>query len=66
MAWSSPTIKLSPAQAIFSDCNITELEIGEETVGYQATHKGQEIQHKSLTKLCGILWERANEISTNG
>lgn len=65
MAFPKGTIKLLAAQEIFTDCNIIELKIGDEVAGYKATHNGQELQNKSLTKLCKILWIKANELPQN-
>lgn len=60
MSWKTVTIKLAPAQAIFSGANILPIEIGEKTVGYRATHNGLELQSPSLTELCSMLWSAAN------
>ena len=59
MAWTSATIKLAPAQAIFDNCNITEITIAGKTAGYKATYRGTIIEDTSLTNLCRKLWSLA-------
>lgn len=65
MAFPKGTIKLLAAQEIFTDCHIIELKIGDEVAGYSATYKGEKISNKSITKLCAILWIKANELPQN-
>ena len=60
MTWKAATIKLAPAQAIFSGANILPIEINEKTVGYRAMHNGKELQSSSLSELCSMLWSAAN------
>jgi hypothetical protein len=60
MTWKTATIKLAPAQTIFASANIQPIEIGDKTVGYRATHKGQTLENASLTELCVMLWAVAN------
>ena len=59
MAWNVATIKLVPAQQIFSGCDIQPIEINGKVAGYCALYRGAEYQDTSLTNLCSRLWAEA-------
>ncbi|MBW4444386.1 MAG: hypothetical protein KME10_24835 [Plectolyngbya sp. WJT66-NPBG17] len=58
MTFPAHTIRLGAAQAIFSNANISEIKIGDKTVGYRAMFNGA-IEDAALTSLCQRLWQAA-------
>lgn len=56
-----PAIHEEPANMIFKGVTFQKATMGGKTVGWYANYRGTKYEHASLTALCGILWEKANE-----